>query len=138
VTPIEASPAADYVRYESTVPHPGGRHPGIFAMLRGLRETGRLSDADGALAAELVARSYALHDEPDATVFETVPRAISWFVGGSERSTALCALAEDVAALLARYGIATREVRTSDPGRITFADDVQVVAVPPTDADWPF
>jgi hypothetical protein len=138
VTPSEATPSADYVRYESAVRHPSGGHPGIFAMLRGLRESGRMSEADGALAAELVARSYALHDEPDATVFETIPRAISWFVGGSERSTALRTLAEDVAALLARYGMATREVRTSDPGRITFADDVQVVAVPPTDADWPF
>ena len=97
-----------------------------------------MSEADGALAEELVARSYALHDEPAATVFETTPRAISWFVEGSEGSTALLALAHDVVALLARYGIATREVRTSDPGRITFADDVQVVAVPRTDADRPF
>jgi len=138
VTPVEASPSGDYVRYESAVPDRHGRYPGIFAMLRGLRESGRMSEADGALAEELVARSYALHDEPDATVFETTPRAISWFVAGGERSTALRTLAEDVARLLARYGIATRVVRTTDPGRITFADDVQVVAVPRTDADWPF
>lgn len=138
MTPGEAPPSVTYVRYESAVPNRHGRHPGIFAMLRGLRESGRMSEADGALAVELVARSYALHHEPDATVFETTPRAISWFAEGSERSTELLTLAEDVAGLLARYGIGTREVRTSHPGRITFADDVQVVAVPPTDADWPF
>lgn len=125
-----------YVRHESAVPNPAGRHPGIFAMLRALRESGRLSPADTARAAELVSRSYALHTEPPAEVFDTEPRAISWFLAtGSPKTIALDELAADVVGLLTRYGVPCRQVHCDEPGQITYADDVHVVAVPPTSTD---
>lgn len=128
---------AELVRFEAARPTANGRHPGIFALLRGLRESGRLDERDAAHAAELVARSYALHVEPAPEHFRTDPPALSWFrtdVEPAERATALRALADDVVALLRSHGIACREVRSTDPGRITYSDDVQVVAVPPSTA----
>lgn len=127
-----------YVRYESAVPNPHGRHPGIFAMLTGLRKAGRLSDQDEVLATELVRRSYALHTEPPAEVFDTYPRAISWFLAqDSPEASALEELAADVRELLGRYGIRCREVHCDQLGTITYADAVQVVAIPATAAQWP-
>lgn len=128
-----------YLRIESAVPNRGGRHPGIFAMLRGLRQSGRLSPDDEKVAAELVRRSYALHTEPAAEFFDTEPAAISWFIEqDSPAAAALTTLAVDVVALLDRYGVACREVRCTRLGTITYADDLQVVAVPFTATDWPF
>ncbi|WP_256839787.1 hypothetical protein [Ornithinimicrobium faecis] len=121
------------------MPNLRGTHPGIFAMLRGLRLSGRLSDADAELAEGFVGRSYALHDEPPASVFETEPRALSWFIEDDGPAAAdLLDLALDVTALLERYGIHTQDVRCAHPGRVTYQDAVQVVAVPWTAADWPF
>lgn len=37
---------------------------------------------DAEIAEQLVERSYALHHEPLAEVFDTTPRAISWFIVG--------------------------------------------------------
>ena len=126
----------DYARIEAAEPNSSGRHPGMFAMLTALRRSGHLSPGDAGIAEQLVERSYALHDEPPAEVFDTAPRAISWFIVGDSPGTAdLLELAADVAALLGRYGIASREVRSANPGRITYADEVQVVAVPTT--GWP-
>lgn len=126
-----------YLRIESAAPNRRGRHPGMFALLRGLRTSGRLSPDDVPLAAELVRRSYALHTEPPAEPFDTDPPAISWFIEqDSPAAHALTALAADVVSLLARYGIACREVRCTQVGEITHSDHVQVVAVPLTSADW--
>ncbi len=42
-------------------------------------------------------------------------------------------------ALLDRYDVAWVELRTTSPGRVTYADDVQIVAVPLTYPEhWPF
>lgn len=129
-----------FVRIESAVANRRGEHPGIFAMLRGLRESGRLSDKDAAAARELVDRSYALHNEPAGHYFATDPPAVSWFrIDSSDAVRSLMTLAGDIFALLARYDIVCREVRCVDPGRITYEDDRQVVAVPFGYAtDWPF
>lgn len=120
-----------YVRTEAADPDPGGRHLGVFALLRGLRLSGRLSPDDEVRASALVARSYALHDEPAPEHFDTEPRAISWYIDNdSDAAGHLQALSADVVTMLAEYGITTRKVRITDPGRITYRDDRQVVAVP--------
>lgn len=128
-----------YLRIESAVPNRNGRHPGIFAMLKGLRQSGRLSPADADLAQELVTRSYALHREPTAEVFEADPRPVSWFIEQeSAAAMALTELVADITGLLDRYGIPCREVRCTQLGEVTYTDEVQVVAVPLTADDWPF
>ena len=111
----------------------------MFALLVRLRKSGRLSVHDTVIAEELVRRSYALHTEPPATVFDTDPAAISWFIEqDTPAATALQGLATDVVSLLGRYDIRCREVRRTELGEITYADDLQVIAVPHTAADWPF
>ncbi|USQ79068.1 hypothetical protein NF556_15795 [Ornithinimicrobium faecis] len=127
-----------YLRIESAAPNQRGRHPGIFALLVGLRQSGRLSAADEVLAERLVERSYELHDEPPESVFDTEPRANSWFIESADSASAdLRQLSTEVVALLERHGISCREVRCTHPGRVTYEDALQVVAVPRTSADWP-
>lgn len=120
-----------YFRVEAVLPSPSGRHPGVFALLRGLGESGDMSPGDALTAAELVRRSYALHREPASECFRTDPPALSWFRDADTAAIErLRVLTREVAEVLRRYGIETRSVTTEDPGRLTYADDVQVVAVP--------
>lgn len=118
----------ELVRFEAAEANERGDRPGIFAVFKALRESGRLSPADAALASELVDRSYRVHHEPDAAHFDTVPKARSWFRADAPRE--VWQLVDDLLAMLDTYGVGWREVRTADPGRITYVDDRQVVAVP--------
>lgn len=62
--------------------------------------------------------------------------ARSWFI---DTAGELLEMTQGYLDLLTRYGVGWVELRTSTPGRITYQDDVQVIAVPPTHADdWPF
>lgn len=86
-------------------------------------------------------RAHELYADPVSIVpdcYDPIenPAARSWF-----RASALSLIdfASEYLDLLDRYDIAWVELRTTSPGRVTYADDVQIVAVPPTYAeDWPF
>jgi hypothetical protein len=130
-----AAPVAGwYLRIEAAEPRQPGARPGLFQLLRGLRESGHLSDDDARTARRLVSRAYQLHAEPPAAAYEA-PTAKAWFRMGAGDEVQLRTLWEDVVALLDRHGVPTRTVRTDDPGLLVYADAVQVVAVAVTDRD---
>lgn len=116
------------------MPNRTGRYPGFFALLRGLAIGDVLSTADRQWWDRAVARSYELHVEPTAVDPRCYdhPAARSWF-----RDTAddLLSLAREGCEVLDTYQVPWVELQTPRPGRITYADQVQVVAIPFTFAD---
>jgi hypothetical protein len=73
---------------------------------------------------------------PGATTGSSTPARGAWF---RESATELLALAAGYLRLLDRYDVPWMELRTSSPGRIVYADEVQVVAVPfGYPEGWPF
>ncbi|WP_196073129.1 VOC family protein [Nakamurella alba] len=130
-----------FVRFQSASPNRHGRWPGIFAMANGLAQEGMLSPADATWLRE--ANDSANEAYPDPTTVApdcydrtTNPGARSWF---RAYATLLLDMVPPYLDLLDRYGIGWTELRTSSPGRITYQDEVQVVAVPQSHpADWPF
>jgi hypothetical protein len=131
----------EFVRFQSAVPNRRGRFPGVFGLANGLGRNGLLTAEDHAWWAAENARGDALYPDPstvDPACYDRDlnPGARAWF---RTTATELIAIAAEYLALLDRYGVRWVELRTTAPGRITYEDDVQVVAVPYDHAtDWPF
>ena len=130
-----------YRRFQSAVPNRHGRFPGVFAMANGLAREGLLTPADHAWWAAENDRGDQLYPDPstvDPACYDRTlnPGARAWF---KDTATELIAVTAEFLALLDRYGVRWVELRTASPGRITYEDGVQVVAVPHEHAaDWPF
>ncbi len=131
----------EYVRFQSAVPNRRGRFPGVFALANGLASEGALSPADATWLREANDRANAAYADPTTVVPECYdanihPGAAAWF---RSSATDLLELTSSYLALLDRYDIPWVQLRTARPGRIVYADDVQVVAVPLAyPDDWPF
>lgn len=130
-----------FVRFQSAVPNRRGRFPGVFALANGLRDTGRLTDTDRRWLAAANERAEGMYVDPSSVApgcFDDVrhPGARSWFRTGAAD---LLTMSAEYLDLLDRYGVGWVELRTDRPGRTTYEDDVQIVAVPLAyPADWPF
>lgn len=130
-----------FVRFQSAVPNRRGRFPGVFALANGLRDTGRLTDTDRRWLAAANERAEGMYVDPSTVepgCFDDIrhPGARSWFRTGAAD---LLTMSAEYLDLLDRYGVGWVELRTDHPGRTTYEDDVQIVAVPPAyPADWPF
>jgi hypothetical protein len=130
----------EYVRFQSAAPNRHGTFPGVFALANGLRDEGRLSEEELAWIAAANAHMNAAYADPSTVVADCYdrtlnPRARAWFRVGS---VDLLGITRDYLALLDRHDVPWHELRTRTPGRIVYADDVQVVAVPHTHEEWPF
>jgi hypothetical protein len=109
-------------------------------MANGLARAERLSLADAAWLR--TANDHATAAYPDPTTLapdcydsHSNPGARAWF---KSSATDLLAMTRHYLAMLDRYGVGWVELRTSTPGRVTYEDAVQVVAVPPSyPSDWP-
>ncbi|WP_454050074.1 hypothetical protein [Cellulomonas sp. Marseille-Q8402] len=123
------------IRFQSAVPSRSGRFPGVFALANALARQGRLSAADTAWWRAANARMSAAYVDP-STVSPTCydqrinPGARAWF---RLPTSAPLEMTREYLGLLNRYGVEWMELRTTSPGRITYEDAVQVVAVPRTD-----
>lgn len=130
-----------YVRYQSAVPNRRGTWPGVFAMANGLLVGSALVDDDLRWLRAANERAQTLYVDPstvDPDCYDprVNPGARSWFRAGA---TELLTMSAGYLDLLDRYRVPWVELRTDAPGRITYEDDVQVVAVPFTHrGDWPF
>lgn len=130
-----------FVRFQSAVPNRRGRFPGVFALANGLRDTGRLTDTDRRWLAAANERAEGMYVDPSSVepgCFDDIrhPGARSWFRTGAAD---LLTMSAEYLDLLDRYGVGWVELRTDRPGRTTYQDDVQIVAVPLAyPADWPF
>ena len=130
----------DYVRFQSAAPNRRGTFPGVFALADGLRQSGRLSEEEGAWMDAVNARASAGYADPrsvDPDCYDRVrnPGARAWYLASA---TDLLAFTAGYLALLDRHDVPWQELRTRTPGRIVYADDVQVIATPHTVDDWPF
>ena len=131
----------EYVRFQSVVPNRRGRFPGVFALANGLARTGLLTQQDATWHRAANDRGNAMHTDPTTVTpdcYDPVlhPGARAWFRASA---TELLDMAKDYLDLLDRYGVGWVELRTASPGRITYEDTVQCIAVPQTFAeDWPW
>ena len=131
----------DFIRYQSIVPNRRGRFPGVFALVNGLATDSLLSPEDAAWVRSSNDRATAVYPDPTTVVADCYdpvvnPGAGSWFKSSARD---LLDLTREYLELLDRYGVRWVELRTTTPGRITYEDDVQVVAVPYAyPDDWPF
>jgi len=130
----------DFVRFQSAAPNRHGTFPGVFALANGLRDEGRLSAEEMAWITASNAHMNAAYADPSTVVpgcYDRTlnPRARSWFRVGSAD---LLRVTREYLDLLDRHDVPWHELRTRTPGRITYEDDVQVVAVPHTHDEWPF
>lgn len=130
-----------FVRYQSQVPNRRGAFPGIFAMANGLRDGGLLSANDLAWIRRQNEHGDRAYTDPSTVAPNTYsatenPGARAWF---KEDASELLEMAIRYTRLLDRYGVPWAELRTRNPGRIVYEDEVQVVAVPfAHETDWPF
>lgn len=130
----------EFVRHQSIVPNRSGRFPGVFALVNGLSKAALLTPEDAGWVRSSNQRANAAYADPTSSVADCYdpivnPGARSWF-----RSSArdLLGLTRGYLDLLDRYEVRWVELRTSTPGRITYEDDVQVVAIPYAYPDaWP-
>lgn len=131
----------EFVRFQSTAPNRRGTFPGVFALANGLARESRLNYEDAQLLRHLNAQAQATYTDPsaiDATCYDRRrnPGARSWFKGTAHD---LLDLTQRYLGLLDRYSVPWAEMRTANPGRVIYEDDVQVVAVPLRfPEDWPF
>lgn len=126
--------AADflYVRFQSTTVNARGIQVGIFNLANGLARKGILSAQDWTWwrkANDWYDAAYVHPSAVDATVYDPAvnPLSRAWFKASAHH---LLDRVPGYCDLLDRYGIGWEEVRTADPGKIIYEDEVQIVAVP--------
>lgn len=123
------------------VPNPRGTLPGVFALANGLAGDRLLTPEDAAWVRTSNDHANRAYLDPTSVVADCYdpienPGARSWFRSSASE---LLELTQGYLDLLDRYGVRWVELRTNTPGRITYEDDVQVVAVPfAYPDDWPF
>lgn len=126
-------PPAGFVRYRSPVADPRlGLHVGIFGLVNQLGRGGLLSADDEAFRRTANAWFDAAYPDPctvDPSVYDRTvnPGAVAWF---RTTATHLLERVPPYLDLLDRYAVAWERVESDDPGRVVYADDVQVVVVP--------
>ncbi|MFI6769302.1 hypothetical protein [Streptomyces sp. NPDC050355] len=123
-----------YVRFQGTTRSPHGHFPGIFALANGLARDGRLTDEQYRFwraGNDWYDTHFTNPSDVDPTVYDRDlnPGAVAWF-----KATAvhLLARAEGYLDLLAQHEVPCERVESTDPGRVIYEDDEQVVVVPVT------
>ncbi|MFE5794227.1 hypothetical protein ACFQ8C_16825 [Streptomyces sp. NPDC056503] len=124
--------AIRYVRFQS--PHQNGRghFTGVFGLVNNLAREGRLSDEQESFRRSNNIWYDAAYTDPstvDPSVYddETNPGAAAWF---KPSATHLLARVPGYPEILTAHGVDFRVLRSEDPGRVVYEDDVQIVVVP--------
>ncbi|CAA9278768.1 MAG: hypothetical protein AVDCRST_MAG83-3697 [uncultured Arthrobacter sp.] len=125
-------PQAGFVRYEGSERNARGIHPGIFGLANALARDGRLSETDHSwwLASNLwYDAAYINPQLVDASVYDRTlnPTAQAWFKVSAAH---LLERIPGYLALLDRYAVPWREVRSTDPGTVLYEDEFQLVVTP--------
>ncbi|MEW1750709.1 hypothetical protein ACIQU1_21440 [Streptomyces angustmyceticus] len=121
-----------YVRFQGTTRSRRGHFPGIFALANGLAQQGKLTDEQYRFwraGNDWYDAHYTNPSHVDPTVYdrELNPGAVAWF------KTHAVHLIERVAGymeLLAAHDVACVRIESTNPGRVIYEDDDQVVVVP--------
>ncbi|ARF53824.1 hypothetical protein [Streptomyces gilvosporeus] len=128
------SETVQYVRFQSPHRNRRGNFTGVFGLVNTLARKGRLSDEQESFRRINNSWYDAAYTNPstvDATVYdhEINPGAAAWFKPSAAH---LIARVPGYLEILAAHGVDCRMMRSADPGRVIYKDDVQVVVVPYT------
>ncbi|MFD8512972.1 hypothetical protein ACFV27_18105 [Streptomyces antimycoticus] len=123
---------APYVRFQSTVRNERGYFTGVFGLINGLARDGKLTDEQERFRRANNDWYNVAYPDPssvDPTVYdrELHPGAAAWFKSTSQD---LIKRVDGYLEILAAHGIGCRMMRSSDPGRIVYEDEYQIVVVP--------
>ncbi|MFZ3573702.1 hypothetical protein ACOKM5_44185 [Streptomyces sp. BH097] len=124
----------EYVRFQSAVSDERGQFKGVFGLVNNLARTGRLTAEQDRFRSENNAWYDAAYPDPstvDPSVYDPAvhPGAAAWFKPSASH------LIERVAGyleILSAHGVDCRAVKSTDPGRVIYEDDVQIVVLPHT------
>ncbi|WP_317452320.1 MULTISPECIES: hypothetical protein [unclassified Streptomyces] len=124
--------ADQYVRFQSATADDQGQFKGVFGLVNNLAREGRLTAEQNRFRSENNAWYDAAYTDPstvDPSVYDPAVNAgaTAWFKPSASH------LIERVAGypeILAAHGVNCHAVKSTDPGRVTYEDDVQIVVVP--------
>jgi hypothetical protein len=121
-----------YVRFQGTERSPRGHFPGVFALANGLARKGVLSDEQWHFWRSNNDWYDANYPDPstaDPAVYdpELHPGAVAWFRSSAED---LIKRVDGYLDILTAHGVECRMVQSTDPGRIVYEDEYQIVVVP--------
>jgi hypothetical protein len=111
----------------SSLREESGQPLGIFHAVRYLRDDGRLTAEEEAIADKVFDWLYDHLDAPSEQILAANPQAVSWF-----RATATEAIiqAKRLIPILESHGFHVATTRRLDPGTLVYADATQVLALP--------
>ncbi|MFJ9055375.1 hypothetical protein [Streptomyces sp. NPDC102409] len=123
-----------YVRFQSPYRNPRGHFTGVFGLVNNLARDGRLSDGEESFRRRNNRWYDAAYTDPstvDPDVYddEINPGAAAWF---KPSATHLLAPVSGYLEILSAHGVDCQALRSADPGRVIYEDDVQIVVVPRT------
>ncbi|WP_326811335.1 hypothetical protein OIE62_18870 [Streptomyces scopuliridis] len=126
------SEAGQYVRFQSPHRNSRGQFTGVFGLVNNLAREGRLSEEQESFRRSNNGWYDAAYTDPttvDPTVYddEINPGAAAWFKPSAAH---LLARVPGYLEILAAHRIECLVLRSADPGRVIYEDDVQVVVVP--------
>ncbi|MFJ4753919.1 hypothetical protein [Streptomyces sp. NPDC088763] len=129
---ISDSEGVEYVRFQSPHRNSRGQFTGVFGLVNNLAREGRLSEEQEAFRRRGNRWFDAAYTDPstvDPSVYDDTvnPGAAAWF---KPSATHLLARVPGYLEILYAHGVECRLLRSADPGRVVYEDDVQIVVVP--------
>jgi hypothetical protein len=121
-----------FVRFQSPHRNSRGHFTGVFGLVNTLAREGRLSDDQETFRRSNNRWYDAAYPDPstvDPTVYDDAinPGAAAWF---KPSAVHLLDRVPGYLEILAAHGVDCQVLRSADPGRVVYEDDVQVVVVP--------
>ena len=122
-----------YVRFQGTERHERGFFPGVFMLVNRLARDGPLTPAQERFrraANDWYDAAYTTPSHVDPTVYdrEVNPGAVAWFKVDAARH--LVERVDGYLEILTAHGVGWERVESTDPGRVVYEDEHQVVVVP--------
>ncbi|MDG4857931.1 hypothetical protein P8605_07145 [Streptomyces sp. T-3] len=133
---IESSHSpVQYVRFQAVQRNEHGHFTGVFGLINRLGRAGRLTAEQEAFRRSNNSWYDTAYTDPstvDPTVYDEKinPGAVAWF---KPSATHLIERVPGYLEILTAHDVACHMVRSADPGRVIYEDDVQVVVVPHED-----
>lgn len=121
-----------YVRFQGTARHARGHFPGVFILANELAAQGKLTEEQYRFWRSNNDWYDAHYTNPttvDPRVYdpEVHPGAVAWF---KSSAVGLIERVDGYLELLAAHGVECRRVVSSNPGRVVYEDENQIVVVP--------
>ncbi|WP_328940299.1 hypothetical protein OG259_00350 [Streptomyces sp. NBC_00250] len=122
-----------YVRFQGTVRHPRGHFPGVFVLANELAARGKLTEDQHRFWRsnnDWYDSNYTNPTDVDPDVYnpEVHPGAVAWF---KSSAVDLIKRVDGYLGLLAAHGVECCRLESSNPGRIIYEDENQIVVAPP-------